>query len=118
MMHTLKNAGSPKLARRLAFLSVAVAALTLAGCDDNGGDPRAQIVANPVLPRLQQYLMPPIRIAKAVGWGKDETPTVPQGLQVHALAAGLEHPRSLYVLPNGDVLVVEGNGPKAPVFRP
>ena len=43
---------------------------------------------------------------------------MPQGLQVHALAAGFEHPRSLYVLPNGDVLVVETNGPKAPIHRP
>src|ERR1700724_1940931 len=62
--------------------------------------------------------MPPMRVAKVVGWGKDENPTVPQGLQIHALATGFEHPRSLYVLPNGDVLVVEGNGPKAPIFRP
>src|SRR5438067_8967354 len=118
MMHALKNVGSAKLARRLVVLSVAVAGLTLAGCDDNGGDPRVQIGANPVLPQLQQYLMPPIRIAKAVGWGKDETPTVPQGLQIRALASGFAHPRSLYVLPNGDVLVVESNGPKAPIYRP
>ena len=77
-----------------------------------------QIGANPVLPPLQQYLMPPMRIAKVVGWGKDETPAVAQGLQVHALATGFQHPRSLYVLPNGDVLVVESNGPKAPIDRP
>src|SRR5207248_2612898 len=113
-----KNAGSAKLARRLALLSVAVAALTLAGCGDNGGDPRVQIGANPVLPQLQQYLMPPMAIAKAVGWGTDETPTVAHGLQVHALATGFAHPRSLYVLPNGDVLVVESNGPKAPIYMP
>src|SRR4030081_14418 len=75
------------------------------------------MVSHPVLPSLQQYLVPPIRIAKAIGWG-DETPTVAQGLQVHALATGFEHPRSLCILPNGDVLVVEGNGPKAPIFRP
>ena len=61
--------------------------------------------------------MPPIAVAKVVGWGK-ETPTVAQGLQVQALATGFEHPRSLYVLPNGDVLVVESNGPKAPIYRP
>jgi glucose/arabinose dehydrogenase len=117
MMHALKNAGSAKLARRLAALSAAVAVLALAGCDDHGGDPRRQIGANPVLPQLQQYLMPPIRIAKVVRWG-NETPTVPQELQIHALATGFEHPRSLYVLPNGDVLVVESNGPKAPIYRP
>src|SRR5882757_10890777 len=116
MMHALRIAGSAKLPR-LAVLLVAVAGLGLAGCDENAGDPTKQIGANPVLPELQQYLMPPIRIAKVVGWGKD-VPTVPQGLQAHALATGFVHPRSLYVLPNGDVLVVESNGPKAPIHRP
>src|SRR6202046_4132267 len=116
-MRALKITGltNPK---RFAVLIFAIASLGLAGCDENAGDPAKQIGANPVLPALQQYFMPPIRIAKAVGWGKGEDPTVPQGLQIHALATGLEHPRSLYVLPNGDVLVVEGNGPKAPIFRP
>src|SRR6476619_7539763 len=117
IMRALKIAGSVKLPR-LAALLVAVAGLGLAGCDDHAGDPKMQIGANPVLPPLQQYLMPPMRIAKVVGWGKDETPAVAQGLQVHALANGFQHPRSLYVLPNGDVLVVESNGPKAPIHRP
>jgi len=102
---------------RIAAIVVAVAGLGLAGCDGNGGDPKLQIGANPVLPPLHQYLLPPIRIATPVGWGS-ETPKVGQGLQVHALATALQHPRSVYVLPNGDVLVVESNGPKAPVFRP
>ena len=115
-MHAFRIARSKKLPR-LAALLVAVASLGLAGCDENGGDPKGQIGANPVLPELQQYLIPPIRIAKVVGWGND-APTVAQGLQVHALATGFEHPRSLYVLPNGDVLVVESNGPKAPISRP
>jgi glucose/arabinose dehydrogenase len=117
MMHGFRNARPSKLARGVVVLSVAATSLALVGCDDHGGDPGKQIGANPVLPSLQQYLVPPIRIAKAIGWG-DETPTVPQGLQVQALATGLEHPRSLCVLPNGDVLVVESNGPKAPIFRP
>jgi glucose/arabinose dehydrogenase len=102
---------------RVAAIMTAVAGLGLAGCNDTGGDPKLQIGANPVLPPLHQYLLPPIRIATPVGWGS-ETPKVPQGLQVHALATGLQHPRSVYVLPNGDVLVVESNGPKAPIFRP
>jgi glucose/arabinose dehydrogenase len=102
---------------RVAAIMTAVAGLGLAGCNDTGGDPKLQIGANPVLPPLHQYLLPPIRIATPVGWGS-ETPEVPQGLQVHALATGLQHPRSVYVLPNGDVLVVESNGPKAPIFRP
>src|SRR5258707_13512147 len=112
MMRVLKIARS---APRLAV--VAIAGLGLAGCYDNGGDPKVQIGANPVLPPLQQYLIPPIRIAKVVPWGK-ETAAVQQGLQVQALATGFGHPRTLYVLPNGDVLVVEGNGPKAPINRP
>ena len=116
-MYILKDVRSAKLPR-LATICAAVAALGLASCDDNGGDPRSQIGAHPVLPTLQQYLLPPIRIAEPVGWGKDENPTVPQELQVQALATGLKHPRSLYVLPNGDVLVVESNGPKAPIYRP
>jgi glucose/arabinose dehydrogenase len=113
--HKMARSMNPK---RFAVLLFAIAGLGLTGCDDTAGDPAAQIGANPVLPALQQYFMPPIRIAKAVGWEKGENPTVPQGLQVQALATGLEHPRSLYVLPNGDVLVVESNGPKAPINRP
>ena len=87
-MYAFKNAA---LTRRFAVLSVALAGLSLAGCDDHAGDPRAQIGANPVLPALQQYLMPPMRIAEVVGWG-NETPTAPQGLQVKALATGFQHP--------------------------
>ncbi|GLR95022.1 MULTISPECIES: PQQ-dependent sugar dehydrogenase [Bradyrhizobium] len=93
--------------------------LFLAGCNDGSGDPRAQVGANPTLPDIQQYLVPPIHIARIVGWKKDETPTVAQALQAKAFATGLQHPRSLYVLPNGDVLVVESKAPKgAPIKRP
>src|SRR3979409_240395 len=116
MMHALKNVGSAKLSR-LALLVVAVAGLGLAGCDDHAGDPKMQIGANPVLPALQQYLMPPMRVAKVVGWG-EETPTVAQGLQVHALATGFEHPRCLYAPPTGEWLVVDSKGPKGPISRP
>jgi glucose/arabinose dehydrogenase len=117
MIHALKTA-RPAKRPGLALLLVTVAGLGLAGCDDHAADPKMQIGANPVLPAIRQYLMPPMRIAKAVGWEKDENPTVSQGLQIHALATDLQHPRSLYVLPNGDVLVVEANGPKAPINRP
>ena len=85
--------------------------LCLSGCGEQGGDPKAEIGPNPELPALQQYLFPPMHIAPVVGWNKNETPTVPQGFEIHALATGLEHPRSLYVLPNGDVLAVELKAP-------
>lgn len=93
--------------------------LSLAGCSDGSGDPNAQVGPNPTLPEIKQYLLPPVQIARIVGWKQDETPTVAQGLQAKAFATGLQHPRSLYVLPNGDVLVVESKAPKrAPVNRP
>jgi glucose/arabinose dehydrogenase len=95
----------------------AAAALSLASCGPAPIDPHRQIGADPYLPDIHQYLMPPMHIAKIVPWG-NQTPTVPAGLQVAALATGLKNPRSLYVLPNGDVLVAEADGPKAPIGRP
>ena len=61
--------------------------------------------------------MPPMRIAPIARWGTD-VPTVPAGLKAAAFARGLAHPRQIYVLPNGDVLVAESSGPAAPVNRP
>ncbi|MBZ9853574.1 sorbosone dehydrogenase family protein [Mesorhizobium sp. CA13] len=88
--------------------------LGAAGCSDDAADPSTQIGPNPNLPEIKQYLFPPMHLASVVGWKKDETPTVAQGLQIHALATGLQHPRSLYILPNGDVLVVESKAPPEP----
>ncbi|WP_423955592.1 PQQ-dependent sugar dehydrogenase [Bradyrhizobium sp.] len=93
------------------------ALLSLGGCDDGSGDPRAEIGPNPTLPPLQQYLVPPMHIARVVGWKQGETPSVPQGLKIEPLATGLQHPRSLYVLPNGDVLVVESKAPPAAAIK-
>jgi glucose/arabinose dehydrogenase len=60
-----------------------------------------------------------MHIARVVGWKEGETPTVAQGLKIQALATGLEHPRSLYVFPNGDILVVESKAPGTqPIKRP
>src|SRR5579862_5845060 len=106
--------GTDAGAGRLVAIALSFGAvISLCGCDD-GGDPKAQIGANPTLPSIHQYLLPPVHIAKVVGWKQGETPTVAQGLKVQALATGLEHPRSLYVLPNGDILVVESKAPPAP----
>ncbi len=96
---------------RLALALGSVVLLT--GCNDPGGDPNAEIGPNPKLPDLQQYLLPPMHIAKVVSWNQGETPSVPKGMKIQAMATGLQHPRSLYVLPNGDILVVETKAPKA-----
>ncbi|MER9893721.1 hypothetical protein NKJ40_16865 [Mesorhizobium sp. M0119] len=86
---------------------IGTAAITLAACSGNDPDPGRQIGPNPNLPEPIQYFFPPMHLASVVGWKNDEKPTIAQGLQIQAFAHGLQHPRSLYVLPNGDVLVVE-----------
>ena len=91
---------------------------TLAGCGQNVASPNTQYGANPRLPAPRQYLLPPMRIAPVAGWAAGETPVAPAGFKVTALAAGFLHPRSVYTLPNGDILVVETNGPPAPINRP
>ena len=100
-----------------SWLLLAGAALSLWGCGSRPSSPDTQLGANPQLPAQNQYLVPPMKIAKVAKWG-DQTPTVPAELEIHALATGFHHPRTILTLPNGDILVVEGNGPKAPVFRP
>jgi len=88
-------------------------------CSDDDFDLQTQIGADPELPEQQQYLFPPMHIASVVGWKKDETPAVAPGLKIAAFATGLQHPRSVYVLPNGDVLAVESKGPGTePARRP
>lgn len=61
------------------------------------------------LPPPVQTLIPTVHVAKATGWHAGATPTAAQGLMVQAFASGLEHPRWLYALPNGDILVAESN---------
>jgi len=94
------------------------ALLAVAACDEKVASPKIQYGANPVLPAPHQYLLPPMQVPPGVGWKPGHTPVVPAGLEVQALATGFEHPRMVYALPNGDVLVVESNGPKAPLYRP
>ena len=65
----------------------------------------------PVLPAPEKSLIPTVNIAPALGWPQGQGPQVMAGLQVTALARGLDHPRWVYVLPNGDVLVAESNKP-------
>ena len=98
-------------------VSTCVLAL-LAGCaqepeaiDPSGYGPE------PVLPAPDPETIPTINIAPAVGWSADETPRAAPGWQVAAFATGLDHPRWLYVLPNGDVLVAETNAPPRPEDR-
>ncbi|WP_434648653.1 PQQ-dependent sugar dehydrogenase [Pseudomonas sp. D1-2] len=69
---------------------------------------------SPKLPKPNKTLMPTVNIAEAIGWPDGAKPTPAPGLKVVAFAEGLDHPRWLYVLPNGDVLVAETNAPPKP----
>ena len=68
----------------------------------------------PILPRPNSSLLPRVNIAPAIGWPNGAKPTAADGLSVKAFATELSHPRWLYVLPNGDVLVAETNAPPKP----
>ena len=68
----------------------------------------------PELPAPNKTLLPTVHIAPATGWPRGVLPQAATGLQVAAFASGLDHPRWLFVLPNGDVLVAESNAPAKP----
>lgn len=94
---------------------VASASLLFVACGDISKVPEeATFGPNPVLPAPTTSLIPTVRIAAAKGWRDAAGPTPAPGLSVNAFAAGLDHPRWLYVLPNGDVLVAETNAPERP----
>jgi glucose/arabinose dehydrogenase len=89
--------------------------LGLAGCGDTATLPvEAGYGPAPALPEPNKSLIPTVNIAEATGWPADRSPQAAPGLQVQAFAGNLDHPRWLYVLPNGDVLVAESNAPAKP----
>ena len=104
-----------KPARLSLRYAAGAALLVLAGCGEMAQLPVAAGTGpRPTLPAPQPTLIPTVHIAPAVGWPGDATPTAAPGLLVRAFAVGLEHPRWLHVLPNGDVLVAESNAPPKP----
>ena len=98
--------------RWLPLLTLA-ALVALSGCRSGALDqqPDPGVGTAPSLPDPERKLIPTVAIAPATGWPDGATPTAADGLQVRAFATGLDHPRWLHVLPNGDVLVAESNGP-------
>jgi glucose/arabinose dehydrogenase len=91
-------------------------ALAASGCGDMarlGED--ATTGGNPTLAEPVRRLLPTVNIPEAQGWPANATPRAAPGLRVKAFARGLKHPRWLYALPNGDVLVVQSNAPPRPL---
>ncbi len=93
----------------------AAALLALAGCTEKALlPPAASTGPTPAIPPPVTRLIPTVDIAPAKGWPQGAKPTAAAGLAVNAFASGFVHPRWLYVLPNGDVLVAETNAPPRP----
>jgi glucose/arabinose dehydrogenase len=92
--------------------TASVAALGLCACAAPGSsDPLVGFGPNPAMPPPRTTLLPGIGVPAVVGWPPGAAPQAPPGFTVTRFAEGLEHPRWLYVLPNGDVLVAESASP-------
>jgi len=102
--------------RRLSLaISLISLALPLAACQQQETATAEQTYGpKPTLPAPEKSLIPTVNVAKAVGWSTGGKPIAAAGLAVNAFATGLDHPRTLYLLPNGDVLVTETNAPPRP----
>ncbi|GJH11275.1 sorbosone dehydrogenase family protein [Caballeronia novacaledonica] len=92
-------------------LVVAVSGL-MSGCNEHAQyDAVHQAGANPPMPEARNFFAPPMQVPKHVGWKDGAAPKVADGLKIEKIASGLVHPRQVYALPNGDVLVAESNSP-------
>lgn len=102
---------------RARLVALCMACALLAGTKAFADPDPATLGTAPLLPEPETSLLPVIKIASARGWPADRTPRAAPGLGVKAFATGLDHPRWLHVLPNGDVLVAETNAPPRPDDR-
>ena len=101
--------------KTIAFPLLVVLLLNVAACGEMASLPvEAGMGMHPTLPAPHPTMLPTVNIAPAKGWPIGTTPVAAAGLRVQAYASGLDHPRWLYVLPNGDVLVAETNAPPKP----
>ena len=96
-------------------LCAVAAALILSACGETARLPEeATRGPDPALPQPTKTVIPTVKVAPAKGWPEGVTPKAAAGMQVSAFARNLEHPRWVYVLPNGDVLVAETAAPERP----
>lgn len=103
---------------KMAFPLVLALLGTLSACGDRANLPvREGIGPDPALPEPVTTLIPTVNVLEARGWPQGAKPQPAPGFSVKAFAVGLNHPRWLYVLPNGDVLVAETNAPKQPAKK-
>lgn len=108
-----------RIRRGMSMATLAIlAGASAGGCGHSARVPvSAGVGPNPTLTAPRKSLIPMVKVAKAVGWEPGEKPTPAPDLTVTAFATDLDHPRWLFVLPNGDVLVSETNAPDRPDDR-
>ncbi|WP_395672382.1 PQQ-dependent sugar dehydrogenase [Phenylobacterium sp.] len=99
--------------RSAAFAAV-LGALALTACSSGSSDPFVGFGPSPPLPNPQKSLIPILGAPKAVGWPADAAPKAPPGFVVTRFGQGIDHPRWLHVLPNGDVLVAQSSSEPKP----
>ncbi len=98
--------------RTSLHLCVGILSLALTGCGEESTLPKgADTGKTPVIAKPVEGSIPTVNIAPAKGWSSDQGPAAAPGLTVAAFARDLNHPRSILILPNGDVLVAESNAP-------
>jgi glucose/arabinose dehydrogenase len=69
---------------------------------------------DPTLAEGDAQTIPTVWVAEPIGWPDDAAPDAAEGLKVTRFAEGLEHPRVIYAMPGGDILVAETNAPERP----
>jgi glucose/arabinose dehydrogenase len=123
-MHRSRRRIAPARAARTARSALALSGALALGasawghCSEHSKlPPGADTGPTPTLVLPNTHLIPTVEIAPALGWPAGGHPTAPGGHSVTPFATGLDHPRWLLVLPNGDVLVAETNAPPKPDDR-
>jgi glucose/arabinose dehydrogenase len=103
----------------MSFRAIRFAALlvpfALAGCDQGHPQPKTNFGSHPVLPAPVPQTIPTMTVNSTAPWPDGAAPSAPKGFTVTRYAEKLQHPRWLYVLPDGDVLVAEAAPPLTPI---
>jgi glucose/arabinose dehydrogenase len=103
------------LAKSVLAISITALVSALGGCNEQETATVGQTFGlKPTLVEPEISRIPTVNVAKAIGWPAGGKPAASPGMAVNAFATGLDHPRTIHVLPNGDVLVAETNAPERP----
>lgn len=109
-----------RLLKKIAIgLAVVIVVLVAAGWWLTRGDPAEYSVlqvsgTDPLLAEPDEQTIPTVQVAEPIGWPGGAAPDAAEGLAVNRFAEGLEHPRVIYAMPGGDILVAETNSPEPP----